>query len=130
MTTLRDRNAAVVRRFASEVLSGGRPSASALVANEPLSRRIATLRGAFADLQVRVVRIVADDQLVAVHLIGSGTHSGPFQGVAATGRTWAAQCTAIFEVADGQIVDFWVTWDMLDIAEQLGIVVRADPASP
>lgn len=120
----------VVERFVAEVLNGGRPeSASELVSSDPLRLRVQTLRNAFDDLHVRVVRVVADGPLVAVHLVGAGTHTGPFQGSAATGRSWATSCTAIYEVADGRIIDFWLTWDMLDIAEQLGVVRRADAAS-
>lgn len=125
-----ERNVAIVRRFVTEVLNGGRPtSASVLVASEPLERRIATLRASFSDLRLRIVKIVADESLVAVHLVGTGTHSGPFQGSSPTGRAWAASCTAIYEIVDGRIVDFWVTWDMLGIAEQLGIVRRSESAS-
>lgn len=121
---------AVVERFVVEVLNGGRPeSASVLVANDPLRLRVQAFRSAFGDLNVRVVRALADGPLVAIHLAGSGTHTGTFQGTAPTGRSWAASCTAIYEVVDGRIVDFWVTWDMLDIAEQLGVVRRADRAS-
>jgi predicted ester cyclase len=117
----------VVERFIDDVLNGGRPeSAPALIASEPLYRRIGVLRAAFADLHVRVIRLVADGPLVAVHLVGTGTHTGPFQGSGPTGRAWSTSCTAIYEVSDDRIVDFWLTWDMLDIAEQLGVVRRAD----
>lgn len=117
---------AIVQRFLDEVMNGGRPeSAPELVDSEPLRRRVAAFRAAFADLRVQAVRMVADGACVAVHLVGSGTHTGPFQGGGPTGRTWSSSCTAIYEVRDGRIVDFWVTWDTLDIAEQLGVVRRA-----
>ena len=120
----------VVERFLAEVMNGSRPeSAPDLVASEPLSQRVSAFRAAFADLETRIVRLVANDQLVAVHLVGSGTHTGPFQGAAPTGRSWASSCTAIYEVADGRIVDFWVTWDVQNILEQLGVVRRAAEAS-
>ncbi len=117
---------AVVERFLDEVVNGGRPeSAPDLLDSMPLRRRVEAMRSAFADLHVRVVRTVADQQLVSVHLIATGTHTGPFQGAAPTGRLFSSACTAIFEVSGGRIVDFWLTWDILGIAEQLGIVRRA-----
>lgn len=120
----------VVERFIDEVLNGGRPaSAPDLVASEPLLRRVNALRAAFADLHVRAARIVVQDRLVAVHLVATGTHSGSFQGTAPTGRAWSSTGTAIYEVRDGRIADFWVTWDTLDIAEQLGVVRRIAGAS-
>lgn len=120
----------VVERFLDEVLNGSRPeSGPDLIATEPLRQRLAAFATAFPDLRVRAVRIVADDRLVAVHLVGTATHTGAFQGAAPTGRRWSSTCTAIYEVSDGRIVDFWVTWDTLDIVEQLGVVRRAAGAS-
>lgn len=120
----------VVERFLGELMNGSRPeSAPDLLRNEPLLQRVSAFRAAFADLQVRVVQLVEDDRLVAVHLLATGTHTGPFQGGQATGRTWSSTCTAIYEVRDGRIVDFWINWDTLDILEQLHLVRRVDGAS-
>jgi len=116
----------VVGRFLDEVMSGGRgDSVPDLLASEPLRDRVEAFRSAFADLRVRVVRMVAQDELVAVHVVATGTQTGAFQGAAPTGRSWSSSCTAIYEVRDGRIVDFWLNWDTLDIVEQLGVVQRA-----
>jgi predicted ester cyclase len=125
-----DTSIGVVERFLDDVMNGGRPaSASELIDSHPLRQRVDVLRAAFADLHVRTVRTVAQDGLVAVHLVADGTHTGPFQGAAPTGRAWSSSCTAIYQVEAGRIVDFWVNWDTLDIAEQLGIVQRAAQVS-
>jgi predicted ester cyclase len=122
--------AAIVDRFIIDVLNGGRPeSAPELIRNDPLQRRLQALRLAFTDLRVTVVRRVAQGPFVALHLAASGTHTGPFQGGSPTGRVWSSTCTGIFEVRDGSIVDFWLTWDLLDILEQLRLVQRAADAS-
>jgi predicted ester cyclase len=84
---------------------------------------------AFPDLEVTTNLIVAEGDLVAVNLVGRGTHKGMFQGVPPTGRRWAATCCAFFRVADGRIADAWVNWDELGILEQIGGVRRADTAS-
>lgn len=116
----------VVERFLADVMSGSRPdSAPELVGSQPLRRRIEALRMAFPDLQVRTVRTVVQDSLVAVHLVATGTHHGRYQGAPPTGRSWSSTCSAIFDVRDGRIVDFWLTWDTLTIAEQLGVVRRS-----
>lgn len=122
--------AAVVERYIQEVMNGSRPdSTRMLIGSEPLRQRAAVFRAAFPDLSVRVVRILAEDRLVAVHLVGNGTHRGTFQGILATGRSWSASCTAIYEVREGRIVDFWVNWDLLAILDQLGALQRAVTAS-
>ena len=121
---------AIVERFIDEVMNGGRPaSASDLVHSEPLCQRVVTLRAAFPDLHARIVRILADGPFVAVHLIATGTHLGPFHGATPTGRRWSTTCTAIYEIDERGIVDFWLNWDTLDMLEQLRIVTRAAEAS-
>lgn len=122
--------AMVVGRYLDEVLSGGRPSAlDGLVAAADLRQRAASLRRAFPDLTVTVRRVIEEGEMVGVHVTGRGTHLGVFQGVPPTGRTWSAGCTALYRVVDGQIVDAWVTWDLLAILEQLGGIARAPIAS-
>lgn len=121
---------AVVERYLQEVLSGGRPeSASALIASDALQKRTAALRSAFPDLRVTVVKLIATADTVAVQLAGSGTQTGPFQGIPPTGRTFSASCTALYEVRGGRITGSWVTWDLLGILEQLGAVRRTAVAS-
>jgi predicted ester cyclase len=120
----------IVERFLAEVVNGDRPgSVTELVHSEPLRQRVATLRAAFPDLHVTPVRVLADGPYVAVHLSATGTHQGPFHGGAPTGRAWSSTCTAIYEIDEHGIVDFWLNWDTLDILEQLRIVRRAAEAS-
>lgn len=121
----------VVDRFIDDVLNGGRPEAAPeLVDNDLLRRRVAALRRSFLDLRVETVRMVRQRAMVAVHLVATGTHTGRFQGGEPTGRAWSSTATAIFEVRDGRIVDFWLTWDMLDILDQLGLLVWAVDPGP
>jgi predicted ester cyclase len=120
----------VVERFLRDVLNGADPEASGrLVGNELLKQRVASLRAAFPDLRTTTRRVLAERDLVAVHLTGRGTHQGMFQGCPATGREWSASCTAIYRVEHGRIVDFSVNWDWLSVMEQLGTVHRAATAS-
>lgn len=120
----------VVHRYVDEVLNEGRPAAlEDLVAAADLRQRATSLRRAFPDLAVTVRRVIQEGDMVGVHLTGRGTHLGVFQGLPPTGRSWSAGCTALYRVRDGQIVDAWVTWDLLAMLEQLGGVTRAPVAS-
>jgi predicted ester cyclase len=128
--TTTSRAVSVVERFLDEVLNASRPeSIGELVCNEPLRQRVASLRTAFPDLHVTPVRLLGADPFVAVHLSATGTHLGPYQGGPPTGRAWSSTCTAIYEIDERGIVDFWLNWDTLDILEQLRIVRRATEAS-
>jgi predicted ester cyclase len=119
-----------VERFVDEVLNGHDLSAlDELVADGTLKQRVRLFLDAFPDLKVATNLLVADDDLVAVNLIGRGTHRGIYQGVPATGRPWAATCSAFYRIEDAKIVDSWLNWDVLGILEQLGVLRRADTAS-
>ncbi|MEX1157170.1 MAG: ester cyclase [Chloroflexota bacterium] len=120
----------VVRRYLDEVVAGGESSAlEELVSSDDLKQRVASFRRAFPDFAVAVRLLIAEGDLVAVHLTGRGTHRGLFQGVPPTGREWTAGCSALYRVEDGRIVDAWVNWDLLAILEQIGGVTRASTAS-
>jgi predicted ester cyclase len=120
----------VVERFLEKVLDGHDLAAlDELVADEPLKRRVRLFLEAFPDLAVESNHVLADGELIAVNLTGHETHEGTFQGLAPTGRRWAATCSAFYRVEDGRIADAWVNWDLLGILEQLGGVRRAETAS-
>jgi len=120
----------VVQRFLAEVLTGAGPGiADELVANEELRQRTRGLRAAFPDLEVETRLLLAEEDLVAGHFIGRGTHLGIFQGVPPTGRAWEARWTAVYRVEDDRIADAWMTWDYLSLLEQLAAVERVATVS-
>lgn len=120
----------VVRRYLTRALGSGEPSAlEELVSSDDLRRRLASFRRAFPDLAVSVRLLIAEGDLVGVHLTGGGTHRGFFQGIPPTGRAWTAGCSALYRVENGRIADAWVNWDLLAILEQIGGVTRAPTAS-
>lgn len=120
----------VVDRFMREVVSGMGPANSDdLVNNDVLRQRVAALRTAFPDLRLTVDQLFGMDDLVAVHATASGTHRGTFHGVPPTGRRWNSTYTAILRITEGRIADFWDSWDLLAILEQLGAVKRVEGVS-
>ena len=75
---------------------------------EGLARYIAGLRAvveAFPDYQWELKRLLVDDQWLAARLYGTGTHTGPFRGIAATGRGIRTQELVIYRAVDGKIVE-------------------------
>ena len=120
----------VVRRYLDEVLGkGDMASLETLVSSEALCTRVRAIRRAFPDLAITTELLIVEGDLVAVHVKARGTHRATFQGIPATGRTWAAGCTAIYRVQGGRICDFWVDWDLLGILEQVGGITRVATAS-
>ena len=77
---------------------------------------------AFPDLTLRPERIIAQDNLVAVHLTAHGSHRGEFISIPATQREATVQAVDIYRLADGRIAEQWVIIDVLGLMQQLGAI--------
>jgi steroid delta-isomerase-like uncharacterized protein len=120
----------VVERYFTEVLEGAGPgSAADIISSEELRQRTHRLRTAFPDLEVEVLTLIAEDDFVAGHFVGRGTHRGLFNGVPPSGHSWEARGTGIYRVESGRIAEAWVNWDQLSLMEQLGAVERVNTVS-
>jgi predicted ester cyclase len=62
---------------------------------------------AFPDYRWELQTTVVEADTVAARLIGRGTHTGPFGGIAPTGRRISIQELVIYRFADGKIVQCW-----------------------
>ena len=90
------------------------------------------LRAAYADLRHTIEDVVVDGDLVAVHTIMHGRHTGPFvafgengqveQVFPPTGRTFAVTQSHWLRIADGRVIEHWANRDDLGQAVQLGWV--------
>lgn len=75
---------------------------------------------AFPDIKVNCEFFVCENDLVTVHNIWSGTHSGNFLGVPATGKNVEWRANAILQIKDGKIIKAWDENDFLTLFMQLG----------
>lgn len=78
-------------------------------------------KAAFSDLKRTVDDLIAEADKVTVRITARGTHTGVFQGIAATGRQTEITGIAIRRIADGKIVEEWVINDQLGLMQQLGL---------
>jgi predicted ester cyclase len=139
-----EENKLLVRRFVTEVISGGdMAAADALMAPHyvlhfsgapgPLDREgfkgfLVAFRNGFPDMRETVEDLVAEGDKVAVRGTTRGTHTGAFQGIAPTGREIEVGWTGIFRIADSRIVEDQVTFDNLGLMQQLGAIPPAPGA--
>jgi steroid delta-isomerase-like uncharacterized protein len=79
------------------------------------------MRTAFPDLNVAVETLVADDDQVAFAYTLSGTHTGPFQGHEATGKSISVRGVQISKFDDGRMTERWGSTDEAGIMTQLGL---------
>ncbi len=74
---------------------------------------VASFLEAFGDLRNEILMILAEDDLVAAHQRWTGTHTGSFAGVEATGRSVSFTSTAVLRIQGERIAE---AWDQVDVA--------------
>lgn len=85
------------------------------------------LRGAFSGIRWTIADIFAEGDRVAVRRSWSLTHSGPYQGMPASGRTLTGTSIDIYAVRDGMLVEQWTEFDNLSFMQQLGALSAPAP---
>lgn len=130
-----ERNKAVVRRYLDEVWNKGNIDGSAAFlapdyrrhagpGTDPLDIegqrvRLHGFRAAFPDARLVIEDIIAEGDLVAFRFTMSGTHRGPFQGVAPTGRQVRVPGLDLVRLRDGLLVEHWGGADLASLRAQL-----------
>jgi predicted ester cyclase len=75
---------------------------------------------AFPDLTTGVEDMFVSGEKLAVTLIWRGTHTGPYGGVAATGKPVEVRDTAIWHFRDGKVAEILTLQDQFGILKQIG----------
>jgi len=81
----------------------------------------AFLKG-FPDMKMTVEHVVADGDLVAIHLTSTGTNKGEMMGMPATGKAIKVQEMHLARVANGKFVEHWGVEDQMTMMQQLGLM--------
>lgn len=79
---------------------------------------LADLLHGFPDWQWRSIQVVVEDDRLAAHLRGGGTHTGPYRGLAPTRRRVNVAEFAMYRVVRGRIVAATGTGDA-ELRQQL-----------
>jgi steroid delta-isomerase-like uncharacterized protein len=137
-----DEHKAVVRRFYEEVWQRGnlavaeevfapdyvrhdlRPT-TAVPGPEGQKQIAAAFRAAFDDLRFEVEIVIGEGSYVAARWTASGTHTGRWGDVEATGRPVTLSAVNIFRFEQGLVAEIWNHRDDLGLREQLGAAVFA-----
>lgn len=140
ITTTPAENTALARRWYDDALTGHDPSVlddlllpvgqHASPSFPGVSSRdvVEALLIAFPDLVTTVDLTVAEDDYVTVRWTMTGTHDGPFQGHAPTGKAISMTGINIFRFECGRIAEVWSQPDHAGLYRQLGLPL--DPATP
>jgi predicted ester cyclase len=76
----------------------------------------------FPDYQTTIDDIFAEGDKVAARITMSGTNTGSFMGMAATGKYVSFTGMYIARIADGKIVEHWGEEDGVSLLQQLGVL--------
>ena len=94
---------------------------------ERFKAMILGFRSAFPDLKLAVHDIFgADDKVVSRWTI-TGTHRGPFLGIAPTANHVSIDGIAIDRFDDGMRIEGWAQFDKLGLLRQLGVADADGP---
>lgn len=134
---MKEDHAAVVRRFATEVITQGQMDLAAQFVWEDVVEQVPfpgqgpgleglkdTLRGmraAFPDLNFSIEEQVSEGDKVASRFEWTGTHHGEFLGVPATGRQVRVWGIVIDRFEEGRIKETRIIMDIVGLMAQLGV---------
>ena len=93
--------------------------------NEGWSEFMAMFTSAFPDARITIDSAVEEGDLVSSRWTITGTHEGPFQSVAATGKSVTMPGIDMSRVVDGKVAEHWAQFDLIGVMVQIG----AMPAS-
>ena len=125
-------NKAIFRRFIDEVINPGDSDQmdkfvatdyiynGVHVGSEGYRQNHMSIRAAFPDFHVAIERIIGDDDIVAVDMIWSGTHTGRYRGIEPTGKHVAWRSTQFRRFANGMAAEGWGANDTMGLLRQLG----------
>jgi predicted ester cyclase len=87
------------------------------------------LRGAMPDAYHPVDNLIAEGDLVLIHLIFQGTFSNEWQGIRPTGERVSFGLLNFWRVQDGKAVESFWNLDTLDVMQQMGAVPSASASA-
>ena len=135
-SSLQEQNKALAKRAFEELLSKGRfELAEQLYAKDFVNHGIrrdisleedqAALKGwhqAFPDVAIVPRKLIAENDLVVVYWVASGTNTGAGNGLPATGKKVEQSGITIWRIVNGKIKEEWSAFDQLSLMQQLGLL--------
>lgn len=81
----------------------------------------------FSEHRIKITDMVAEGDQVAIRVETRGVHSGEWEGVPPTGKSWTNRGMGLVRVEDGKIIELEFIFDELGHLKQLGATITAPP---
>lgn len=88
---------------------------------EGLKPIVSAIRQGFPDLKYIIKKLVVAEDHVAAHVVMTGTHTGEFFGIPATGKQIEVPQMQIERIVNGKIREHWRVTDDFSMIKQLGL---------
>lgn len=98
------------------------PDGSELRGIDSLREHIRSHREAFPDWGEEIKHLVAEEDLVVIHFVSTGTNEGSWMGNPPTGRKIRINEMSILRIEDGKIAEQWLLPDIFSLNRQLGLM--------
>lgn len=86
------------------------------------------LTGAFPDLRMVAQDVISSGDKAVARVLMTGTHKGPFMGMAATGKRIEVKLIDIIRFGDdGRALEHWGVFDQFVMMQQLGAIPEGSP---
>ncbi len=111
--------------FAPDYVNHQEPAAASGVGTINLATWINIVQAnhaAFPNLTVDILLQVAEGDIVATHWRFTGTQTGPYEGHPPSGKQASWTGVQIDRIANGRIVESWVSWDKYTQFAELGLL--------
>ena len=131
-------NAAIVRRFVDEVITGGAIDRAGEFAWEDVVEEVPlpgqgpgleglkdilrAMRAGFPDLVFTIEEQISEGDKVASRFTWTGTHKGSFLGIPPTGRAVRVWGIVIDRLAEGRIQSTRILMDTMGMMAQMGVM--------
>ncbi len=109
-----------IARFIAENAAGNDPDFG--MGREGFTKQWRQWQSAFSGLNFAIEEIVAEGNIVVARWTLTGTHTGPFMGIPATGRDIRVGGMSMDYLEDGILVSGFDGWDNLGLRQQLGVI--------
>jgi steroid delta-isomerase-like uncharacterized protein len=116
---------AAIDRFIAESAGGNDPDFG--TGREGFRRQWRQWQEGFPDIHFAVEEMVAEGDTVVARWTLTGTHQGPFLGLAPTGRAIRIGGMSMDHLRDGMLVSGFDGWDNLGLRQQLGLIPEEPP---
>jgi steroid delta-isomerase-like uncharacterized protein len=109
-------NECIADNYVNHDMPGGEPGP------EGFRKVIENFVNGFPDMRIRLDEVIGDGNIVATRGEWSGTHSGNFMGIPATGKKVKIKYIDMWRLENGKGVENWVQMDMPGLMQQLGVM--------